>query len=213
MTQRSYRMFARGYNENGSATHVTLHFNGIKVFEGEIPTETQPTPWLEVTPATEVGITWQADLETTGIIPVSMVISNGDMVMNRIDANYRGCEVEPPTDLQNPGWVIIQHPEDVWQDPNENTVESDGRTNILVNGVPYHGGPNPGNGLGDGGFVFAAGSTVTFDFFVDPALIVVLPPDLDWAAYFESQQDNQGINSDLENQPAGEDLGDSSPSA
>lgn len=204
MTQRSYKMFACGYNEFGTTTHVTLHFNGVKVFEGDIPTKEEPTPWVDVTPATEATITWQADLELTGTIPVTMTIANGDMVMNRIEANYCGAEVEPPTDLETPGWVIIKHPEDVWQDPNENTPESDGRTNVLVNGLPYHGGPNPGGGNGDGGRVFPAGSTVTFDFFVDPALVFHIPPDLDWAAYFAAQQDNQDINSDLERQPAGE---------
>jgi hypothetical protein len=68
------------------------------------------------------------------------------------------------------------YPDSYYADPNTNTEASDGVLNLTKNGDPWSWRVNVGDMLGDWTYPIAAGQTITFDFFVDPANVVLSVP-------------------------------------
>lgn len=167
-------MYVQGYAETGSA-ELEVVFNGRTVFMATVPTSTDPAPINRVD--LTQSINWQEDINVNGSIGMSCTAHNGDIIIGAIDSNYCGAHVALPTDPQNePGWVVVVPPVDFWSDPNQNNLSSDGRTNVQLDGAPVLMTRTPSD-PGDFTIFIPEGSTLTFDFYIDPSLIVTdLPP-------------------------------------
>ena len=73
-------------------------------------------------------------------------------------------------------WVVTVYPDSYYGDPNTNTEASDGISNLTKNGQPWTWRVFVGSLTGDWTYPIANGETVTFDFFVDPAKVVLVAP-------------------------------------
>lgn len=188
MVQRIGQLIGGAYSTGGDV-HVQGTYNGVEFINGPVVTtvlDTLPQPWNQM-PYRDVIAQFETTTDTTGQIPVVLKVTGGIFYFSHFWMNYTGSTwtQEPtnpdvPIDPNDPStyiWVETVPPIDYYADPNTNTLESDGISNLTKNGSPWTwrvnvGPPNSG-GWGDWEYPISDGDTVTFDFFVDPADIVL----------------------------------------
>lgn len=192
MVQRIVKMIGHAYSTSGDI-QVRLIYNGIEILNGPVTTKlVDSIP--ESRPGRDDGIDMLNELvlfetttDTIGNIPVSITVSGGTLFFRQFLMNYTGYEQQRqatnpniPIDSNDPSTftqVTTVSPDSYYADPNTNTVESDGISNLTKNGRPWIWRVNVGDLLGDWEYPIISGETVTFDFFVDPANVVLAVPN------------------------------------
>lgn len=185
MVQRIGQLIGGAYSTGGDV-HVQGTYNGVEFINGPVITtvvDVLPSPNDQMFYGNIIA-QFETTTDTTGQIPVVLSVTGGILYFGHFWMNYTGSTwVQDPTnpdvpvDPNDPStyiWVETVPPIDYYGDPNTNTVESDGISNLLKNGVPWNWRINVGDQLGDWEYPINNGDTITFDFFVDPADIVLL---------------------------------------
>jgi hypothetical protein len=191
MVQRIVKLMGVAYSTGGNV-QVQATYNGVEITNAPVTTiVTDVIPSAD--PGTPTPTTTQTELvifetttDTTGQIPVSITVTGGTLFFRHFWMNYTGyTQVRQATDPNvpiNPDdpstfiWVTTVYPDSYYTDPNTNTAESDGISNLTKNGQPWIWRVNVGSRTGDWVYPIANGETVTFDFFVDPANVVLVAP-------------------------------------
>lgn len=162
----------------GSTISIEVEYNNVIVYSGNLVAVTQdslpPIKPVDVDP-TQL-FTFETDTDITGQIPMTITVTGGTCFFSHIWMNYTGNAIFEP-DPANPGQFIVTPvpPVDFIGDPNTNTIESDGVNNLEKNGIAWTWRTNVGDLLGDWSYPIYDGETLSFDFFVDPAKVVIDP--------------------------------------
>jgi len=188
MVQRIVKLIGSAYSTSGDV-HVQATYNGVEISNGPvtttvadvIPVAGQLPRW-----ALDELVQFETTTDTTGQIPVSITVTGGTLFFTNFRMNYTGYVQEKGSANFVSGeagantivLVTTVEPDSYYSDPNKNTVESDGISNLTKNGEPWEWRVNVGDLLGDWTYPVLDGETVTFDFFVDPAKVVLVAPDL-----------------------------------
>ena len=189
MVQRIVKLIGSAYSTSGDV-HVQATYNGVEVLNGPVITTVVnviPQAGALPVPALDELALFETTTDTTGQIPVSITVTGGSLFFTQFRMNYTGYEqqrqaIDPavpidPTDPDTYTWVVTVQPDSYYSDPNINSVESDGVSNLTKNGEPWLWRVNVGDHqLGDWTYVIYDGETVTFDFFVDPAKVMLVAP-------------------------------------
>lgn len=193
MVQRVVKLIGHSYSTGGDV-RVQCTYNGVEVFNSTVEKTVQtPVPTEVVIDETPFGgwggkelFIFETTTETTGQIPVSITVTGGTLFFGHFWMNYTGytqvreaTNPNVPIDPNDPStfiWVTTVYPDSYYADPNTNTVESDGISNLTKNGQPWVWRENVGTQLGDWVYPIADGETMAFDFFVDPADVILVVP-------------------------------------
>lgn len=188
MVQRIVKMIGSAYSTSGDV-HVQATYNGVEILNGPVTTtvaDVIPAAGQLPSPASDELILFETTTDTTGQIPVSITVTGGTLFFTHFRMNYTGYGQErqatdpnAPIDTEEPNtfvWVVTVQPDSYYSDPNINSVESDGVSNLTKNGESWIWRENVGDRLGDWVYPIANGETVTFDFFVNPAKVILSAP-------------------------------------
>jgi len=188
MVQRIVKMIGSAYSTSGDV-HVQAIYNGVEILNGPVTTTVTdiiPVAGQLPAPAQNELVLFETTTDTTGQVPVSISVTGGTLFFTHFRMNYTGFTrqrqaTDPdvpvdPNDSDTYNWVVTVQPDSYYSDPNINTVESDGILNLTKNGEPWPWRSNVGDMLGNWTYPISAGETVSFDFFVDPALVVLVAP-------------------------------------
>ena len=188
MVQRIVKMIGSAYSTSGDV-HVQATYNGAEILNGPVTTtvtDAIPVAGQLPVPALDELVLFETTTDTTGQIPVSITVTGGTLFFTHFWMNYTGFNrvrqaTNPdapidPDDSDTYNWVVTVQPDAYYSDPNVNTVESDGFSNLTKNGEPWTWRENVGDRLGDWTYPVRDGETVTFDFFVDPTKVVLVAP-------------------------------------
>jgi len=164
MVQRIVKLMGRAYT-TGSAVTAQVSYNGAEVINTGVTASTVTAmPFAAEVTDIEIELAiFETTTDITGQIPVTITVNGGTLFFAHFWMNYSGYTPETP-------------PEFYYGDPNVNTVESDGVSNLTKNGSPWVWRENVGDLLGDWMYPVAAGETIAFDFFVDPAKVILVVP-------------------------------------
>ena len=189
MVQRIGKIIGSAYSTGGDV-QVRVTYNGSEIVNGPITTtvvDVIPKAGELPQPALDELALFETTTDTTGQIPVTISVTGGTLFFSHFWMNYSGFTAERqatdpnvPIDPNDPStytWVTTVYPDSYYGDPNTNTVESDGISNLTKNSQPWTWRVNVGDRLGDWTYPIASGETVTFDFFVDPADVVLVVPN------------------------------------
>ena len=187
MVQRIVKLMGRAYTTGGAVT-AQVSYNGAEVINTSVTASTVTAiPMAPELTDTEVELAiFETTTDITGQIPVTISVTGGTLFFAHLWMNYSGwsSEMQPtdpivPIDPADPStytWVVTVQPDSYYNDPNVNTVESDGVSNLTKNGNSWVWRENVGEQLGDWMYPVAAGETIAFDFFVDPAKVILVAP-------------------------------------
>ena len=188
MVQRIVKMIGSAYSTSGDV-HVQATYNGVEILNGPVTTtvaDVIPVAGPIPVPVIDELVIFETTTDTTGQMPVSITVTGGTLFFRNFQMNYTGYGQErqainpaAPIDTSDPdtyNWVVTVQPDSYYSDPNFNTVESDGILNLTKNGESWPWRVNVGDMLGDWVYPINNGETVTFDFFVDPAKVVLVAP-------------------------------------
>jgi hypothetical protein len=193
MVQRIVKLKGHAQALAGSTVNVQMSYNGIEVLNAGVITEVVESDLVTVPQSPEVNVLAQFETTTdiTGQIPVTITVTGGTLFFKGFWMNYSGPGYErqatdpavaiDPADASTFTWVKTVQPDSYYGDPNTNTVESDGVSNMTKNGYQW----NPRTDvtaavtvtaelMGDWTYTILNGDTVTFDFFVDPTKLELL---------------------------------------
>jgi len=181
MVTRTAKFMGTAYSATGSTISLEVEYNNVVVFSGTLPAITQsplPTtqPNTTTMPWEQELFTFETDTDLTGQVPSKITVNNGILFFGHFVMNYSGNyikELDPndPTKLID----VPIPPVDFWRDPNTNTEASDGLSNCVKNGQPWVWRVNVADLLGNWAYPVSESETFTFDFYVDPTLIVTDP--------------------------------------
>jgi len=188
MVQRIAKLVGSAYSTGGDV-QVRAIYNGQEIVNGAVTTivtDTIPLAGALPAPALNDLVVFETTTDTTGQIPVTISVTGGTLFFSHFWMNYSGWSqqrqaTDPnvpinPNDKSTFTWVVTVEPDSYYGDPNTNTVETDGISNLEKNGQPWIWRVNVGSLLGDWTYPIADGETVTFDFYVDPADVVLVVP-------------------------------------
>jgi len=179
MVARTVKFMGSAYSTGTTAT-VQIEYNNAVVYSGTLPANTQdPLPVNQPDPNPDWEqelFSFVTDTDITGEIPMRISVTNGTVYFAHLWMNYCG-NVKTEQDPNDPTKYskVPVPPVDFWGDPNTNTEASDGISNDMKNGVAWDWRVNVGDQLGDWAYPVTESETFTFDFYVDPALIVLDP--------------------------------------
>lgn len=174
MVTRTVQCVGSAYSTDGDV-NVQMIYNGVEVYNGAVETNV-----VDVLPVNQPDTSdnWQTvlfefttDTDITGEIPMSITVTNGKIFFGHLWMNYSGPKLAYNDTTET--WDIAIPTQNYYTDPNTNTVESDGITNTTLNGSPWNWRVNVVGQIGDWAYPVADGETFTFDFFVDPAKVVL----------------------------------------
>lgn len=188
MVQRIVKLMGLAYT-TGSDVTVQVSYNGAEVIN-TIVTASTVTAIPSVPPTAEIEAElaiFETTTDITGQIPVTITATGGTVFFAHFWMNYSGYQAERqatdpnvPIDPANPGtytWVVTVQPDSYYGDPNTNTIESDGVSNLSKNASPWDWRVNVTDTLlGDWYYPVNNGETIAFDFFVDPAKVILVAP-------------------------------------
>jgi hypothetical protein len=188
MVQRIVKMIGSAYSTSGDV-HVQATYNGVEISNGPVTTTVTdeiPAAGQLPVPALNELVLFETTTDITGQIPVSITVTGGTLFFTQFQMNYAGYGQEKqatdpavsidPDDSSTYTWVVTVQPDSYYSDPNINTVESDGVSNLTKNGLPWEWRVSVGDLLGDWTYPVRDGETVSFDFFVDPAKVILSAP-------------------------------------
>ena len=189
MVQRIVKMVGGAYSTTGDV-HVQATYNAAEIVNGPVATtvvDVIPRAGELPGPALDELVLFETTTETTGQMPVTISVTGGTLFFSHFWMNYSGYETQVqrsdpnvPIDLRDPNtfiWVVTVQPDSYYADPNTNTLESDGISNLNKNDQPWGWRTDVDTQqLGDWIYPIRNGDNVTFDFFVDPAKFVLSVP-------------------------------------
>jgi hypothetical protein len=177
MPARTFKFLGKAYSTTGNVS-VTATFNGAQVYSGEVPTLAQVPPGRNLETLDEF-FQWVGDTDLSGNIPFTLSVSNGTVFFGEPFANYSGFEATINFDTTPPTWASIEtEPVDYWADVNMNTVETDGKYNVTVNGVAQSRVLQSDTEIGDWQYTVPNGATLACDIFIDPNVTqAAIPPE------------------------------------
>jgi len=189
MVQRIVKMIGSAYSNNGDV-HVQATYNGIEILNGPVtatPVDVIPRPGelSELSSATSNELVqFETTTDITGQIPVTITVTGGTLFFFGFWMNYTGFvqAIGESSFSYNSAYpdqsvlVTTVEPQSFYSDPNFNTVESDGVSNLTKNGETWVWRQNVNDLTGDWMYPIRDGETVTFDFFVDPAKVILEVP-------------------------------------
>jgi hypothetical protein len=187
MVQRIVKLMGHARSVNSTVT-VQVSYNGAEVLNTIVATEIvelDPVTVPQIFPCNALA-QFETTTDITGQIPVIITVTGGTLFFRGFWMNYAGKTVEQqatdpnvPIDSNVPStftWVVTEQAVSHFTDPNFNTLESDGLSNLIRNGYPM----TPARAelvtpelLGDWTYPVFDGDIVTFDFFVDPGKVVL----------------------------------------
>jgi hypothetical protein len=180
MVARTAKFMGSAYSTTGSTISLEVEYNNVVVFSGTVAATTQD-PLPRTQPNTDPGweqelFTFETDTDLTGQVPSKITVNSGILFFGHFLMNYTGNFIAEP-DPTDPSTIVRTPvaPVDFYADPNVNTVESDGISNGAKNGVAWDWRVNVGDQLGNWAYPVSESEIFTFDFYVDPALIVTTP--------------------------------------
>lgn len=190
MVQRIGKIIGSAYSTGGDV-QVRVTYNGSEIVNGPITTtvvDVIPGAGDLPQPALDELALFETTTDTTGQIPVSISVTGGTLFFSHFWMNYSGfgreMQAKDPNVPINPDdpntyfWVPTVYPDSYYGNPNTITVESDGISTLTKNARTWNWRYNVGTLVGDWTYPIANGETVTFDFFVDPAKVVLeVPPN------------------------------------
>lgn len=188
MVQRIVKMIGSAYSTSGDV-HVQATYNGVEILNGPVTTtvaDVIPVAGQLPDRALDELVQFETTTDATGQIPVSITVTGGTLFFTDFQMNYTGYVIEKGSANFVNGeasattivLVTTVEPDSYYSSPNINTVESDGISNLTKNGLPWEWRVNVGNRLGQWMYPVHDGETVTFDFFVDPARVILTAPDV-----------------------------------
>ena len=188
MVQRIVKMMGSAYSTGGNV-QVQATYNGSEFVNGSVPTTVVaviPEAGTLPVPAKDELVLFETTTETTGQMPVTISVTGGTLFFSHFWMNYSGLarqrqatDPNVPINPDDPStfiWVVTVYPDSYYGDPNTITEASDGISNLTKNGQPWTWRVFVGSLTGDWTYPIANGETVTFDFFVDPAKVVLVAP-------------------------------------
>jgi hypothetical protein len=173
MATRTYQFFGRAYASAGQVT-VTTTFNRIQRFSGPVTTNAGPIS-LSSDVALDQLFTFDEDTSVTGSIPLQIQVTGGSLVFGIIRGNYTGIvdNTDYHADPVVPNYATP--PEDYWDDVNNNTRASDGKDNVMINGVVKVRNVVRDSDIGDWWYTIPDGGVFTCDYFIDPDKVITGP--------------------------------------
>lgn len=164
----------------GSTISLEVEYNSNMVYSGTVTAVTQDPLPVGQPDTSDVWaqelFTFTTDTDTTGEIPIRITVTNGTLFFAHFWMNYTGNYILEPDPVDPTKNIVVPvAPVDFYNDPNTNTVESDGITNAFKNGVAWNWRVNVGDQMGDWAYPVYDAETFTCDFFVDPAKVVLNP--------------------------------------
>jgi len=181
MVARTAKFMGSAYTTTGSTISIEVEYNNAVVFSGTIPATTQnplPTSQPNTTNIWDQELfTFETDTDLTGQVPSKITVNNGILFFGNFMMNYSGNFItEPDPNDPTKKTIVPVAPVDFYADPNIATVESDGVSNCEKNGIAWDWRVNVAeNQTGSWAYPVSNGETFTFDFYVDPALVVLNP--------------------------------------
>ena len=176
MPARIFRFKGKAYAASGTVS-VTATMGGTEIYSGSVPTTNEPTPSRNISDL-DTLFEYTGSTDTTGNVSVTLTVSGGDLFFGEPQANYSGAEFTVDwTDPQNPVLTVITQPVDYYSDVNWNTLESDGKNNVTVNGASANRVLISDSEIGDWQYLTPNGGTLSCSLFIDPAKVKLnVPP-------------------------------------
>jgi hypothetical protein len=167
-------------HSTGSTITVEVEYNGTVAYSGTVAATTQdPVPFDFPGGDAQELFSIQTDTDTTGQIPVKITVTGGVMFFENLQMNYIANAIpqqnDPsiPIDPADPSTFTIQPVSvtDRFDTPSVLTTESDNITNTKKNGSAWPWRTE--NILCYWTYPVRDGETFEFDYFVDPAKVVL----------------------------------------
>jgi|GEM_PF-4803170 len=165
MSLRTVRMIGTAYSETGDVT-LSVLVNGQETHGLTVPTHAGEMPAYDPdNPAPlEVLMTFGVDHTefAAGSLPVEIRPTGGDIIFAYFDMNYLRPEISGP----NTSYTIINPPADTYRDVNSNSLTTDGKENVMVDGVAQT-REATAELVGDWHYTVKDGEVMTLDYIVD----------------------------------------------
>jgi len=172
MATRTIKFLGKAYSADGDVS-LDVSINGNQVHNGTVTTK----PVTDITTQQSDDLyemfEFTIDSSISGVIPVSISVSGGVAYFGILSGNYSGYTLS--LNENNEKYIEIS-PENFYRDLNNNTIESDGKTNISIS-------PSDGDlptrelldetQIGDWHYCIPENSTFTCDYYIDPDLEIL----------------------------------------
>ena len=176
MINRTFKFYAQAFSESGPVS-VVAKFNEQQVYSGTIPTVNDFAPSAP-TDFNILAFEYTGPIDIQGQIPFELTVSGGTIFFGAINANYSGVNFEvDTTDPDNPIMTVAIAPEDYWHDVNFNSVETDGKTTVMIDGFEQIRQVIDPEQTCDWWYRIFDTQTLTCDIFVDPNKIITGIPE------------------------------------
>jgi hypothetical protein len=178
MINRTFKFYTQAFSESTTVS-VVAKFNGHQIYSGTVPTVNDVAPDTP-TKFDILAFEYTGPIDIQGHIPFELTAVGGTVFFGTIKANYSGVSTGVnKTDPDNHTIVVNIAPENFWQDVNRNTIETDGKTNVQIDGVEQIRQVIDPVQIGDWWYKIFDTQTLTCDVFVDPDLIVTSVPTIE----------------------------------
>jgi hypothetical protein len=157
MTARTFRFYGKAFSKTGTV-NVTATFNEIQIHSGPIVTVDSSPPG-RIIEELDLLFEYTGITDLLGNIPLELSVTNGTLFFGTVEANYSGNDEDTP-------------PENYWGDVNSNSIETDGKNNVKINGVDQSRVVVNPDETGDWYYSIPENGTLTCDIFVDPDIVV-----------------------------------------
>jgi hypothetical protein len=175
MADRNFKFYIQSLSN--TPAEITVKFNSVEIFSGTMPSITTDLTGL-VNWQTDAVCEYMGTTDLVGNVPFELTVINGAVAFGRIEANYSGIQTEVDrTDPVNPVKTVIVSPENFYDDINQNSIETDGKINVKINGVDLVRNVIEPEQTGDWWYTISQNETFTCDIFVDPDRIVTGIPE------------------------------------
>lgn len=178
MADRIFKFYGQAFAATTAAV-ITVKFNSVEFFSGPVATDNSPVP-NSATDTTSVLFEYVGTTDLSGNIPFELHVNNGTVFFGAVEANYSGFSATRDRTAES-SWpseyVVNVTPENFWSDVNQNSIETDGKSNVLINGIEQVRNLIDPSQVGDWWYRISENETFTCDIFVDPECIFTEIPE------------------------------------
>ena len=173
MADRTFKFYGQAFSSTGTV-NINVTFNGIKIYSGSVAADNSSAEPTQPTDLTQVICEYVGSTDLVGNIPFELQVSNGTVFFGKVAANYSGIQTER---LDSGAVSVIVPPENFWSDVNRNSIETDGKINVKINGVAQVRDLLDPTQIGDWWYLISQNKTFTCDIFVDPDAVMTAVPE------------------------------------